>query len=76
MLQLLKKFTSRKFLVSLLVILSGLGMMFVELNVSQVVEIVAKVSGAILALGSVLGYTLAEASIDKANVYMKDNDNG
>lgn len=66
MLYWLKKFTSRKFLTALLAILGGLVLLFIELDVPQAVEIASKIIGGILALGSVLGYTFAEASVDKA----------
>ena len=66
MLTYLKKFTSRKFLLSLLTIIGGVSLLLTELGQPEAVEIAAKISGALIALGGVLGYNLAEAKVDAA----------
>ena len=61
----IRKITSRKFLLSLVGVVSGLALAFgVEGN--EITEIVAVVAGTLTALGSLRSYNAAEARVDAA----------
>ena len=59
----LKKFTSRKFLAALAGIIAGIAMAF---GLSE--SIITTVSGAVMAVGSVIAYIITEGKIDAAAV--------
>ena len=67
-----KKFTSRKFLLALVGVVSGLALAF-GVDGSEIVETVSLVGGVITALGSIIGYTAAESRVDAAAVGVKNN---
>lgn len=70
----LKKLTSRKFLLAVVGVVSGLAMAFgVEGN--EIVEVVSAVGGVITALGSIVAYTAAESRVDAAAL-LGVNDDG
>ena len=60
-----RKLTSRKFLMALVGVVSGLALTF-GVEGSEIVEIVSKVAGIIAALGSIISYNSAEAKVDAA----------
>ena len=61
----IRKITSRKFLMALVGVVSGLALAFgVEGN--EIVEIVSSVGGILTALGSAIAYINAEAKVDAA----------
>lgn len=62
-----ERFTSRKFLVSLIPIFAGLFMAF-GVDGDELVDIVTKVAGLVTTLGGVLSFTIPEAKIDAASV--------
>ena len=71
----LKKFTSRKFLLAVVGVVSGLAMAFgVEGN--EIVEIVSAVGGIVTTLGSIVAYAAAESRVDAAAVKNEVNYNG
>ena len=62
-----RKLTSRKFLLSLVGMVSGLALAF-GVEGSEIVEIVSKVAGIVAALCSLMSYNAAEAKVDAAHV--------
>ena len=65
MTDIVRKLTSRKFLLSLVGMVSGLALAF-GVEGSEIVEIVSKVAGIVAALGSLISYNAAEAKVDAA----------
>ena len=65
MTELIHKLTSRKFLLALVGMVSGLALAF-GVEGSEIVEIVTTVGGIITALGSAVTYINAEAKVDAA----------
>ena len=65
MTELIHKLTSRKFLLALVGMVSGLALTF-GVEGSEIVEIVTTVGGIITALGSAVTYINAEAKVDAA----------
>ena len=63
--ELIRKLTSRKFLLALVGMVSGLALAF-GVEGSEIVEIVTTVGGIITALGSAVTYINAEAKVDAA----------
>lgn len=61
----LRKLTSRKFLLALTGVVSGLALAF-GVNSSEIVEIVSLISGVLAAAGSAIAYINAEAKVDAA----------
>ena len=61
----LNKLTSRKFLLALVGMVSGLALAF-GVEGSEIVEVVTTVGGLITALGSAVTYINAEAKVDAA----------
>ena len=57
---LIRKITSRKFLLSLVGMVSGLALAF-GVDGNEIVEVVSKVSGIVAVLGSLISYNAAEA---------------
>lgn len=72
--EILRKFISRKFLLSLCGVVAGLAMAF-GVDGSEIVEAVSLVGGVITALGSIIGYTAAESRVDAAAVGVKNDGN-
>jgi phage shock protein PspC (stress-responsive transcriptional regulator) len=68
----LKKLTSRKFLLAVVGVVSGLAMAF-GVEGTEIVEVVSAVGGVITALGSIVAYTAAESRVDAAAVEGKQN---
>lgn len=62
---LIRKLTSRKFLLAVVGMASGLALAF-GVEGSEIVEIVGSVSGILTALGSAVAYINAEAKVDAA----------
>ena len=62
---LIRKLTSRKFLLALVGMVSGLALAF-GVEGSEITEIVAAVGGILTALGSAIVYINAEAKVDAA----------
>lgn len=61
----IRKLTSRKFLLALVGVVSGLAMAFgVEGN--EITEVVSTVAGIVAALGSIVAYNVAESKVDAA----------
>lgn len=71
---LIRKLTSRKFLLALVGVVSGLAMAF-GVEGSEIVEIVSTVGGIITALGSAVTYIGAEAKVDAASAAAKGGEN-
>lgn len=63
--ELIRKFTSRKFLLALVGVVSGLAMAF-GVEGSEITRVVSTVSGIVTALGSIAAYTAAESRVDAA----------
>jgi phage shock protein PspC (stress-responsive transcriptional regulator) len=63
----LKQFTSRKFLLALVGVASGLAMAF-GVDGSEIMEVVSAVGGVVTALGSIIAYAAAESRVDAAAV--------
>ena len=61
----LRKVTSRKFLLAVVGVVSGLALAF-DVQASEIESIVATVGGIITALGSAIAYINAEAKVDAA----------
>lgn len=61
----LRKVTSRKFLLAVVGVVSGLALAF-GVQASEIESIVATVGGIITALGSAIAYINAEAKVDAA----------
>lgn len=59
------KITSRKFLLALVGVVSGLAMAF-GVEGTEITEVVSTVAGIVAALGSIVAYTAAEAKVDAA----------
>lgn len=72
--EILRKFTSRKFLLALVGVVSGLAMAF-GVDGSEIVETVTAVGGVVTALGSIMAYTAAESRVDAAAVEVAKNGN-
>lgn len=62
---LIRKITSRKFLLAVVGMASGLALAF-GVEGSEIVEIVGSVGGILTALGSAVAYINAEAKVDAA----------
>lgn len=61
----LRKLTSRKFLLALVGVVSGLAMAF-GVDGSEITEVVSGVAGILTAAGSAIAYIHAEAKVDAA----------
>ena len=61
----IRKITSRKFLMALVGVVSGLALAF-GVEGSEITEIVSAVGGILTALGSAIAYINAEAKVDAA----------
>jgi phage shock protein PspC (stress-responsive transcriptional regulator) len=61
----IRKLTSRKFLLALVGVVSGLAMAF-GVEGSEITEVVSTVAGIVTALGSIVAYNVAEAKVDAA----------
>ena len=61
----IRKITSRKFLMALVGVVSGLALAF-GVDGSEITEIVSAVGGILTALGSAIAYINAEAKVDAA----------
>ena len=61
----IRKITSRKFLMALVGVVSGLALAF-GVEGSEITEIVSAVGGILTALGSAIAYINAEAKVDSA----------
>lgn len=61
----LRKLTSRKFILALIGMVVGYGMAF-GIEGSEVVELAGLIGGVVTALGSAVGYIHAEAKVDAA----------
>ena len=61
----MRKITSRKFLMALVGVVSGLALAF-GVEGSEITEIVSAVGGILTALGSAIAYINAEAKVDAA----------
>ena len=59
------KITSRKFLLAVVGVVSGLAMAF-GVEGTEITEVVSTVAGIVAALGSIVAYTAAEAKVDAA----------
>ena len=66
----IRKLTSRKFLLALVGVVSGLALAF-GVEGSEIVEVVSTVGGIITALGSIVAYNNAEAKVDAASAAVK-----
>lgn len=68
-----RKLTSRKFLMALVGMVSGLALAFgVEGN--EIIEIVSAVGGILTAMGSAIAYINAEAKVDAASAAAKSGE--
>ena len=63
----LKKLTSRKFLMAVVSVVIGAAMAF-GIEGSEIVEIVSTIGGIVTALGGAMSYIWAEAAVDAAAV--------
>ena len=61
----LKKFTSRKFMLALVGVVSGLALAF-GVDGSEIIEMVGMIGGVLAAAGSAITYINAEAKVDAA----------
>jgi hypothetical protein len=61
----LKKFTSRKFMLALVGVVSGLALAF-GVDGSEIIEMVGMIGGILAAAGSAITYINAEAKVDAA----------
>lgn len=66
----IRKLTSRKFLLAMVGVVSGLALAF-GVEGSEIVEIVTSVGGILTALGSAIAYINAEAKVDAASAGAK-----
>ena len=73
--ELIRKVTSRKFLMALVGVVSGLALAF-GVEGSEITQIVSTVGGIMAALGSAVAYINAEAKVDAAGAAAKDRDGG
>lgn len=64
--EIIRKMTSRKFLMALVGVVSGLALAF-GVEGSEITEIVTGVGGILTALGSTVAYISAEAKVDAAS---------
>lgn len=69
--EIIRKLTSRKFLLALVGVVSGLAMAF-GVEGSEITEIVTAIGGVLTALGSAVVYINAEAKVDAAAAGRKD----
>lgn len=70
----IQKFTSRKFILAVIGVAAGLALSF-GVEGSEIVELVSMIAGVITALGSILGYNAAESRVDAAAVEVNTNGN-
>lgn len=70
----MKKLTSRKFLMAVVGVVSGLALAF-GVKGSEITDIVTAVGGILTAVGSAIAYINAEAKVDAAAAG-KDTDHG
>ena len=68
-----RKLTSRKFLMALVGVVSGLALAF-GVEGSEITQIVTTVGGILTAVGSAVAYINAEAKVDAAAVGKDDSD--
>jgi phage shock protein PspC (stress-responsive transcriptional regulator) len=73
--EVIKKFTSRKFILAVIGVASGLALAF-GVEGTEIVELVSMIAGVITALGSILGYNAAESRVDAAAVKTEVNADG
>lgn len=64
--ELIRKLTSRKFLLALVGVVSGLAMAF-GVDGSEITQTVGTIGGVLTALGSAIAYINAEAKVDAAS---------
>lgn len=69
--ELIRKVTSRKFLMALVGVVSGLALAF-GVEGSEITQIVSTVGGIMAALGSAVAYINAEAKVDAAGAAAKE----
>lgn len=69
----IRKITSRKFLMALVGVVSGLALAF-GVEGSEITEIVTGVGGILTSLGSAIAYINAEAKVDAAGAGAKSGD--
>lgn len=67
----IKKLTSRKFLLALVGVVSGLALAF-GVEGSEIVEVVSAVAGVVATLGSIVVYNVSEAKVDAASAAAPD----
>ena len=65
--EIIRKLTSRKFLLAAVGVVSGLALAF-GVEGSEIVEVVSKVGGIVATLGSIMAYNAAESKVDAAAV--------
>lgn len=68
----MRKLTSRKFLLAVVGVVSGLALAF-GVEGSEITEIVSTIGGIVAAAGSVIAYITGEAKVDAAAA-LKDGD--
>lgn len=61
----IKKLTSRKFLLAAVGVVSGLALAF-GVEGSEIMEVITTIGGIITALGSIVAYNAAESKVDAA----------
>ena len=64
--EIIRKMTSRKFLLALVGVVSGLSMAF-GVDGSEINQVVGTIGGVLTALGSAIAYINAEAKVDAAS---------
>ena len=69
--ELIRKVTSRKFLMALVGVVSGLALAF-GVEGSEITQIVSTVGGIMAALGSAVAYINSEAKVDAAGAAVKE----
>lgn len=67
----IRKLTSRKFLLALVGVVSGLALAF-GVEGSEITEMVSTIGGIVAALGSAVAYINAEAKVDAAAAAKED----
>ena len=72
--ELIRKLTSRKFLLALVGVVSGIAMAF-GVDGSEITQTVGTIGGVLTALGSAIAYINAEAKVDAARASRKESEN-
>ena len=70
---LIRKLTSRKFLLALVGVVSGLALAF-GVEGSEITQMVSIIGGVLTALGSTVAYISAEAKVDAAGAAARNGD--